>query len=129
MSDERKSRSLTWLYPSRVAPLPAMPVGLERMRYDARPIEESEPTGRADSTAALIAAISRSITRRILPLRTRPGIARMRLSRSTSTHILASVCLSSTGSNSIPQRAGEMPIGPANAKQRGASRAVTHCIR
>jgi hypothetical protein len=35
--------------------------------------------------------------------------------RSTSTHIMASVCLSSTGSSSIPQRPAEVPMGPANA--------------
>ena len=43
----------------------------------------------------------------------------MTLSRSTSTHIMASVCLSSIGSSSIPQRAAEVPIGPANAKRAG----------
>ena len=53
----------------------------------------------------------------------------MTLSRSTSTHILASVCRSSIGSSSIPQRAAEVPIGPANAKRRGASTAVTLCAR
>ena len=67
------------------------------------------------------------MTRRILPLRTLPGIARMTLSRSTSTHIMASVCLSSIGSNFIPQRAAEVPIGPANARRRGASTTVTFC--
>src|SRR4029077_8064998 len=79
----------------------------------------------ADSTAALIAAISMSMTRRILPSRTRPGIARMMFLRSTSTHIIASVCRSSIGSSSIPQRAAEVPIGPANATRRGASTVVT----
>ena len=49
--------------------------------------------------------------------------------RSTSIHILASVCLSSTGSSSIPQRAAEVPIGPANATRRGASTAVTSWLR
>ena len=53
----------------------------------------------------------------------------MMFSRSTSTHILASVCLSSIGSSSIPQRAAEVPIGPANAKLRGASTAVTFWLR
>jgi hypothetical protein len=42
---------------------------------------------------------------------------------------LASACLSSIGSNSIPQRAAEVPIDPANAKERGASTAVTLCAR
>ena len=82
---------------------------------------ESEPPGVADSTAALIAAISTSITRRILALRRGPGIPRMRLLRSTSTHIIAPVCPSSIGSNSIPQRAAERPIGPAKARD-GARR-------
>src|SRR3954452_6091195 len=83
----------------------------------------------ADSTAALIAAISMSMTRRILPSRTRAGIARMTFLRSTSTHIIASVCRSSSGSSSIPQRAAEVPIGPANATRPGASTAVTRWAR
>ena len=33
------------------------------------------------------------------------------------------------GSNSIPQRAVEVPIGPANAIWRGASTAVTSWLR
>src|SRR4051794_12914914 len=45
--------------------------------------------------------------------------------RSTSIHILAAVCSPSTGSSSIPQLAAEVPIGPANATERGASTAVT----
>ncbi len=53
----------------------------------------------------------------------------MTFRRSTSTHIMASVCLSSIGSSSIPQRAAEVPIGPANARLRGASTAVTYWAR
>ena len=44
-------------------------------------------------------------------------------------HILASVCVPSVGSSSIPQRAAEVPIGPANATQRGASTSVTRWAR
>src|SRR6516165_886674 len=51
----------------------------------------------------------------------RPGIARMTPARSTSIHILASACPPSTGSSSIPQRAAEVPIGPANATERSSS--------
>src|SRR6516164_9082331 len=58
-----------------------------------------------------------------------PGIARMMPARSTSIHIWASVCRSSIGSSSIPQRAAEVPIGPANATERGASTAVTSWLR
>src|SRR6266571_4578763 len=42
--------------------------------------------------------------------------------RSTSIHILASVCLSSTGSSSIPQRAAEVPIGPLLHPRAGLKR-------
>src|SRR6516165_8190029 len=49
--------------------------------------------------------------------------------RSTSIHIMASVCLPSAGSSSIPQRAAEVPIGPANATWWGASTAVTSWLR
>ena len=49
--------------------------------------------------------------------------------RSTSIHILASVCPSSSGASSIPQRATEVPIGPANARWRGASTALTSWLR
>ena len=53
----------------------------------------------------------------------------MTLERSTSTHISASVCPPSIGAKCIPQRAAEVPIGPANAKLRGASTTVTCCAR
>jgi hypothetical protein len=53
----------------------------------------------------------------------------MMLFWSTSTHIMALVCPSSIGSSSIPQRAAEVPIGPANAKRWGVSTAVTYCAR
>src|SRR6516162_2521461 len=59
----------------------------------------------------------------------RPGIARMMPARSTSIHISAAVWLLSSGSSSIPQRAAEVPIGPANATWRGASTAVTPWLR
>src|SRR6516162_4400207 len=49
--------------------------------------------------------------------------------RSTSTHIMASVCLSSVAWSSIPQRAAEVPIGPANATWWGASTTVTSWLR
>jgi hypothetical protein len=49
--------------------------------------------------------------------------------RSTSIHIVAPVCLPSIGSSSIPQRAAEGPIGPANAMERGGSTAVTPWLR
>src|SRR5690349_14938912 len=68
-----------------------------------------------DSTAALIAAISASLTRWILPWRRPAGIARMMPARSTSIHIMASVFPPSAGSNSIPHRAADVPMGPANA--------------
>jgi hypothetical protein len=75
----------------------------------------------------LIAAISISITRRILPFE---HAARDRAHHALEVdlnHIMASVCLSSIGSNSIPQRAAEVPIDPANAKRRGSSTTVTLC--
>src|SRR5262249_50198277 len=78
-----------------------------------------------DSTAALIAATSPSMTRRIRPCRTPPGIARITFLSSTSTHIIASVRPPSCGASSIPQRASDVPIGPANATERGASTRVT----
>src|SRR5215469_4269689 len=49
--------------------------------------------------------------------------------RSTSIHIMASVCPSPAGSSSIAQREGDMPIRPANATYRGASTAVTSWLR
>ena len=49
--------------------------------------------------------------------------------RSTSIHMLAPVCPSSIDSSSIPQRAAEVPRGPANAKRAGASTTVTSWLR
>ena len=49
--------------------------------------------------------------------------------RSTSIHIMASVCPPSAGSSSIPQRAADVPIGPANARERGGSTTVTSWLR
>ena len=49
--------------------------------------------------------------------------------RLTSIHIMASVCLSSTDSSSIPQRDADVPIRPANATEPGASTAVTSWLR
>jgi hypothetical protein len=42
---------------------------------------------------------------------------------------MVSVRPSSAGSSSIPQRAADVPIGPANAKERGASTTVTSWLR
>src|SRR6185312_9206655 len=85
--------------------LPA--VHLDQTLLLSRPVELAhgalpDLVGAADSTAALIAAISRSLTRWMLALRT-PGAARMIPARSTSIHIVASVCRSPSGTSSIPQ--------------------------
>ena len=53
----------------------------------------------------------------------------MRFLRSTSTHIMASVCVPSIGPSSIPQRAAEVPIGPANVNRPGGSTDVTFWAR
>jgi hypothetical protein len=45
--------------------------------------------------------------------------------RSTSIHIMASVRSSSAGLSSIPQRAADVPIGPANAIEVSGSTTVT----
>ncbi len=49
--------------------------------------------------------------------------------KSTSIHIMALVWLSPIGSSSIPQRAEDVPIGPANARWRGAWTSVTSWLR
>jgi hypothetical protein len=104
-------------------------VRLERMRCGAHP--------HLGIRAARRSGLDRSLDRRHLAFHYAPnpafedaaGDRSHELLRSTSTHILASVCLPSIGSSSIPQRAAEVPIGPANAKQRGASTAVTSWAR